>query len=139
MKEQRKQEKKEIAQMREEAEQLITYFRGETDFDFGYNEETLEYLDDLCDRLLKSDDFKEIRSKFEFTLASFLGQCIIENYGGNWIKRSSGWWVIEMNDASLANPFWKVHKKLDGIWGEEMAGFFRYLAVSPEMLRKFEG
>ncbi|MBX7153597.1 MAG: hypothetical protein U0Y96_14830 [Candidatus Kapaibacterium sp.] len=44
---------------------------------------------------------------------AFLGQCIIENYGGQWTKEDSGHVAIAFDDKNKVYPFSKVGKQFD--------------------------
>lgn len=44
---------------------------------------------------------------------AFLGQCIIENYGGQWEREENGHIAIAFDDKNKAYPFSKVSKQFD--------------------------
>lgn len=44
---------------------------------------------------------------------AFLGQCIIENYGGEWIREENGQIAIAFDDKNKIYPFSKVSKQFE--------------------------
>jgi len=44
---------------------------------------------------------------------AFLGQSIIENYGGHWLRDNSGQFAIAFDDKNMIFPFSKVSKQFD--------------------------
>lgn len=100
---------------------------------FGYNRESVEWLDGHIERLRASGGLspEQIENLTEI-FACFLGECMRVANGGNWRKRD-GMWGVFFEDSSGAIPFNKVHKQfVDGAeGGESILLFFDFI---PELL-----
>jgi hypothetical protein len=81
---------------------------------FGYNRESVEWLDGYIERLRDSGKFNEEEQIKGLTInfGSFLGECIRSAYGGEWREHNSTWGVF-FKDSSAAFPFSKVRKQLE--------------------------
>jgi hypothetical protein len=67
-----------------------------------------EYINDIY--LTTSDELKE---KLVSRLGSYLGECIRQNYGGNWVEDSEYGWSVKFSEGNSVFPFTKVEKHLD--------------------------
>lgn len=94
---------------------------------FGYNRESLDYVEGYVERLRNSGMFEEEQQLQNLTavFGSFLGECIVRNYDGEWRKQDRRW-AIYFDDSSAAFPFSKMMKQfengLEG--GDSILGFF---------------
>jgi len=81
---------------------------------FGYNRESIEWLDGYINRLRDSGKFKEQEhlKNLTITFGCFLGECIRAAHGGAWRERDGACGVF-FEDSSGAFPFSKVRKQLD--------------------------
>ena len=81
---------------------------------FGYNRESVEWLDGYIDRLRDSGKFKEEEQLKNLTVSfgCFLGECLRVAYGGAW-REHDGAWGVFFKDSSGAFPFSKVRKQLE--------------------------
>lgn len=97
---------------------------------FGYNRESVEWLDGYIDRLRASGKFNEEEQLRNLTVSfgCFLGECLKAAYGGAW-REHNGAWGVFFKDSSAAFPFSKVRKQLeDGSeGGESILSFYDVL------------
>ena len=91
---------------------LIDTFSRELGVTLRYDAQSVEYLDGYIAR-----NRAGIRKKTDGryggvvdTIGSFLGECIIANYGGQWKQSATGAWGIYFDAKSAVFPFVKVGK-----------------------------
>lgn len=65
------------------------------------------------------------------SIGSFLGECIIANYGGQWRESEGSWGVFfsERNDRSAAFPFNKVRKQLLNGADDSILSFYDVIPI----------
>ncbi|HTS12918.1 MAG TPA: hypothetical protein VMH00_12430 [Candidatus Limnocylindrales bacterium] len=93
---------------------------------FGYNRETVAWLEGFIERQRRREDIAEQEVEDLIQLVgSFLGECLISKYGGAW-RLHEGSWAVFFSDSNAAFPFSKVRKQFEhGIDdGESILGFF---------------
>lgn len=92
-------------------------------FKFGFDAKSVEWLDGFIQRTRNSPSAAENNEKWVSIYGSYLGEAIIQCYGGSWARNESGW-HIRFDDKNGAFPFNKVRKQLQ--FGEEdsIASFF---------------
>lgn len=111
------------------AELVLFHFQDLTDFDFGYNEESVNWLDDFINQQRDRDDFSvEFGEKLTKTIGSFLGQCIINVYGGTWHEAEYGW-SVAFDEKNGAYPFNKVSKQFENGAEDSIHSFFTSIPV----------
>lgn len=92
---------------------------------FGLNAASLAYVEDFIDRQRARSLSIGATDRLISVFGSFLGECILAHYGGQWVEQEDSW-AIRFDDGSLAFPFAKVRKLfasgLEG--GESIVGFF---------------
>src|SRR5215813_12167723 len=93
---------------------------------FGYNRESVVWVDGFIERYRSKPDFTiESAAMLVQVIGSYLGECVIREYGGEWREHEDGWGVF-FDEKNAVFPFVKVHKQfqqgLDG--GESILGFF---------------
>ncbi|WP_139924481.1 hypothetical protein [Hymenobacter sp. DG01] len=64
-------------------------------------------------------------------LGCFLGQCLVETYGGTWAQGPDGTTGVGINQTSFFNPFYRVSEQLAKGETQSVAAFF---AGVPERL-----
>ena len=77
------------------------------------------------------------RNKLEFeqsewpglinSCAAFLGQCIIENYGGNWVQDEDGHLAVAFDERNKCFPFAKVSKQFTNGLEDSVYSFYTVL------------
>jgi hypothetical protein len=110
------------------AHDLIETFGRDLNVTLSYDEASLEYLDGYIGRT--RDAIRE-KSGGKYTglvnvIGSFLGECIIANFGGQWKQSENGAWGVYFENNSAAFPFAKVQKAFseDGQF-QSIASFYR--------------
>jgi hypothetical protein len=102
---------------------------------FGYNRESVAWIEGYIERCRNTPEFSRdgIPGLVE-VLGSYVGECVIHVYGGEWREHSDTWGVF-FDDKNCVFPFAKVHKQFDnGIeGGDSILGFFE---IIPEVFMK---
>lgn len=94
---------------------------------FGFNRESIVWVEGYIERLRNSGEFSDTQKigNLSSVLGSFLGECIVQTYGGEW-RNPNDRWGIYFSNQSAAFPFAKVTKQfengLEG--GDSILGFF---------------
>jgi len=116
------------AEFKRLARNLIETFERDLNVPLAYDEWSLEYLDGYIVR-----NRNVIREKtggrctgIVNTIGSFLGECIIVNYGGQWKQSDNGAWGVYFENNSAAFPFAKVQKAfLEDDLSNSILSFYR--------------
>ena len=83
------------------------------DFDFGYNRESVAWLEGYIERIKAAGILNGPgREKLISVFGSFLGECIARSWGGSW-KQRDGAWGIAFNHEHIALPFAAVASQLE--------------------------
>ena len=94
---------------------VVQQLRTLSGIDFGYTNESVEWLEGYIERLRNSGESDNVEAKDKLTsvFGSFLGESIIRCFGGRWKQHESGMWCVAFNDEDMAFPFAKVAKQMD--------------------------
>lgn len=118
-----------LDKLRANAELVIKQSRQMTDMDFGYNAESVEWLDGFIERQrVRPDMTPELADKLSQVLGSFVGECIIACYGGEWRDDDYGWGVF-FDDKNASYPITKVRKQFENGSTDSVYGFFQNIGV----------
>jgi hypothetical protein len=60
---------------------------------------------------------------------AFLGQCVIENYGGEWKRDEDGHTGVSFDDRNWVFPFAKVSKQFENGLGDSIYSFYTLIPV----------
>lgn len=117
-------------QIRANAEMLVEQLRQLSGSDFGYTEESVEWLEGYIERTKSSGafDIEEKKNRLIGVFGSFLGECIVRCYGGTW-RQHEGVWCVAFSDDNMAFPFAKVAKQIDNGLDDGIAGFFKMIPL----------
>lgn len=77
-----------------------------------FNEEGVKYLEGFIERI-KSQFSKEDSDGIINTCGAFLGQCIINNYGGKWMYDENNRIAIAFDNNNLIYPISKTRKQFE--------------------------
>jgi hypothetical protein len=112
------------------AELVIRQSRSLSGIDFGYTQESVKWLEGYIERLRKAGEFEDVEAKGKLTsvFGSFLGECIVRNYGGAWVQHD-GVWCVAFDDKNIAFPFAKVAKQMDNGLEDGIAGYFDVIPI----------
>lgn len=112
---------------------LIEEFQELAEFELGYDEKSVEWVDNHISQLKEQKHCnREFEEEMTVKIGSYLGECIRENYGGEWIKTNDGW-AVEVNNELTAFPFVKTKKRFDNGYEDSIHSFFdavRHLPIS---------
>jgi len=114
--------------IRANAKLVVDKFRSLSGLEasFGYNRESVAWVDGFIERYRSKPDFTiESAAMLVQVIGSYLGECVIHEYGGEWRQREDGWGVF-FDDKNAVFPFAKVYKQFEnGVErGDSILGFF---------------
>lgn len=109
------------------AELVRTIAREKMSLSINYDEDGVRWLDGYIDRQRDSADDDTKRGLVN-TLGSYLGECVRQTYGGEWIQNPELGWGVRINEKLTAFPFNKVQKQLANADGDSVLGFFTAIA-----------
>jgi len=89
-----------------------------------YDKNSVKFIEGFIERNKANFDNEENKGLIN-SLGSFLGQCIIENYGGQWqLDNETGTIAIVFDDKNKAFPFAKVSKQFDNGLEDSVYSFY---------------
>jgi hypothetical protein len=99
--------------------------------EFGYNAESVEWLDGFIERQRVRPEFAdgEAAERMSQTLGSFLGECVVRCYGGEWREVRGTWAVCFGGDDNAAFPFNKVRKHFADGPEDSVLSWFKTIPV----------
>ena len=123
-------------ELREIAHEVVELVGVSADLAVDFDDRSVAYLDRFIEQhragLAKVD-----RDALALGYGCFLGECILQNYGGQW-DRVDGQWSIRLNGGAVVRPFVKVAKQLSsGASGRDSIHRF-YRAIPSLMGLRFE-
>lgn len=98
---------------------------------FGYNSESVEWVEGFIERLRSNGDMSpEKTHRLVQVYGSYLGECIIHCYGGEW-RESEGTFGVFFDDDNAAFPFAKVEKQFNNgaEVGDSISSFYRCIPL----------
>lgn len=128
--------------IRANAELVVGQLRGASGIEgFGYNAESVEWLDGFIERQRVRPEFAgdEAAERMSQTLGSFLGECVVRCYGGEW-RELEGTWAVDFGGGNAAFPFNKVRKQFANGAEDSVLSWFetipliiaRHVGATPE-------
>lgn len=110
--------------IKDNAELVVKQMREVSDIDFGYNAESVAWLEGYIERQRNREDIKqETIERLVSVFGSYLGECIIRCYGGKW-ENDDGQWRVRLDDKGAAYPFNKVEKQFENGAEDSIRSFF---------------
>lgn len=95
-----------------------------TQLNLKYNGESVLFIEGFIERN-KDRISKEERNGFISSLGSFIGQCIIENYGGQWqVDNEEGSVAVAFDVNNKVYPFAKISKQFDNGLEDSVYSFY---------------
>lgn len=108
-----------------ELEKLAESVRVE--LNLKYDADSVKFIEGFIERN-KGDLEKEKWKGLINSLGSFLGQCIIENYGGQWQPdNETASIAVALDDKNKAYPFAKVSKQFDNGLEDSVYSFYKII------------
>ena len=100
-------------QIKDLAQKLVSTLSERLGVQLRYDRASVEWVDGYIERVRLNLDESSIVG-LTTSIGSFLGECVIANYGGQWRESEGSWGVFfsDSNDRSAAFPFNKVRKQL---------------------------
>lgn len=115
--------------IRANAELVIKQLGPLSNLEFGYNAESVVWVDGFIEQQRsRSDIDKNVIDGLINVLGSFLGECIIRCFGGQW-QNVDGEWFIRFDDENAAYPFNKVRKQFTKGPEDSIKSFFELIPV----------
>jgi hypothetical protein len=113
--------------IRANAERVVSVARKKLGTDVGYDAAGVEWLDGYIQRQHEQGN-PDNRAGLVSTLGSYLGECIIRSFGGEWAE-VDGSWCVQFDDRNAAYPFAKVGKQLEHGAEDSVLSFFTAIPV----------
>jgi hypothetical protein len=117
--------------IRKNADLVVREMRKISGIDFGYTVESVAWLDGYVERQrVRPDMDDEFVDRLVSVLGSYLGECIIQCYGGQWMN-SDGQWCVCFDEGNCAFPFNKIRKQFENgaEAGDSIASFFSTIPI----------
>src|SRR4030095_11778686 len=104
---------------------------------FGFDAPSVQWLEGFIERQrIREDVGPEFVSKMVSGLGSYLGECIVRSYGGQWALGNDGW-RVQFDDKNAAFPFAKVQKQFAN--GKDAGdGVYGFFTAIPILFRRIE-
>ena len=118
--------------IRANAEMVVRQMSLISDTDFGYTQESVKWLEGYIERLRLSGEFENVETKTKLisVFGSFLGECVVRNYGGTWkVYEDAGVWCVAFDDDNIAFPFAKVAKQMENGLEDGIASYFTVIPI----------
>jgi hypothetical protein len=116
------------SQIRSNAELVRSVAREQLGVVVDYDEAGVRWLDGYIDRQREAAE-PELKARLASTLGSYLGECIRQTYGGEWLQDPEAGWTVKISEKLSVYPFNKVQKQLAEGDGESVLGFFTTIAA----------
>ncbi|HUS36496.1 MAG TPA: hypothetical protein VM680_14185 [Verrucomicrobiae bacterium] len=119
-----------IDKIQANAQMTVEQLRQLSRIDFGYNAASIEWLEGYIERLRTSGEYEDeaTKEKLISVFGSFVGECIVRCYGGEWTTDKDGNWSVRFGD-NFAFPFTKVTKQIENGLEDGIGGFFRAIPL----------
>ena len=88
-----------------------------------YDSESVKFVEGFIERN-KTEFPKEQWDGLINSCGAFLGQCVIENYGGKWEKDVNGHICVSFDDKNKVYPFAKVSKQFENGLEDSIHSFY---------------
>jgi hypothetical protein len=108
--------------IRANAELVVGIARDQLGVEVGYDEAGVRWLDRYVQRQHEQGNPAN-RDGLVNTLGSYLGECIIQSFGGEWAE-IDGTWCVRFDVGNAAYPFAKVGKQLENGAADSVLPFF---------------
>ena len=120
--------------IRANAELVIKQLGPLSSLAFGYNAESVAWVDGFIEQQRsRSDIDKNEINGLVNVLGSFLGECIIRCFGGNW-SNTDGEWCVRFDDENVVYPLNKIRKQFTNGQEDSIRSFF---ALIPVMFKQY--
>jgi hypothetical protein len=126
-----------LAGIRANAELVVEQFGGVSGLDhFGYDAPSVQWVEGFIERQrVRADVDPRFVDQMVSVLGSYLGECIIRTYGGQWSLGEEGW-RVEFDPKNAAFPFAKVEKQFANGAEDGISSFFTAIPLIIPSLRE---
>lgn len=98
-------------------------------FTFGYDAQSVAWLDGYIERQrARAEITEELINGLVNALGSYLGECVIQSYGGYW-EEEAGQWRVSFDDENAVYPFAKVAKQFNNGSEDSIRSFFETIPL----------
>jgi hypothetical protein len=105
-----------------------------------YDGDSIKLLEGFIERQ-KTQFTQEEKEGLINSCAAFLGQCIIENYGGNWKRDPDDHSYIAFDEKNCVYPFSKVRKQFENGLDDSIHSFYTVIPwifkLEPKVKKKW--
>lgn len=112
---------------RANAELVVSIAGKQLDVEVGMDEAGVRWLDGYIQRQHEQGN-PTYCDGLASTLGSYLGECIIQCFGGRWAE-IGGSWCVRFSVGNAAYPLAKVRKQLENGAGDSVLSFFTAIPV----------
>ncbi len=118
-----------LAKIKANAELVNQQFLEISDVEFGYNAASVRWLDGYIERQRERPDRNDNEVEgLVNVLGSWLGECLIACYGGEWAEIDGGW-SVSFDESNAAFPISKVRKHFQNGSSDSVLRFFETIPV----------
>lgn len=117
--------------LRANAELVVGQLREASGIEaFGYDAESVAWVDGFIERQRVRPEFADdaAADRLSQTLGSYLGECVIRCYGGEW-REQEGTWAVDFGGGNAVFPFNKVRKQFRHGAGDSVRSWFETIPV----------
>ncbi len=100
------------SEFQEDAQLVIDVLSEKEQVHLDYSAESISWLDNYIDEHradLNDGDKLLLQEKF----GAFLGESILRNFGGRWVRNNDNHWMIAFGETVKASPFELIAQHLD--------------------------
>jgi hypothetical protein len=116
-----------IAAIRANAALVVSIANDRPGQELAFDEQAIRWLDGYIQRQYEAGD-PTSRDGLVNTLGSFLGECIIRSFGGEWAY-VDGSWCVRFDEKNAVFPFAKVAKQLENGSVDSVLSFFTIIPI----------
>ena len=79
---------------------------------------------------------ESVQQQYVLIAGAYLGECLIETYGGQWIEHEPEVWGVKFNDDLVTFPIGKVQKFVEDPMGDSFASLYATVPRIIELNKK---
>jgi hypothetical protein len=123
-----------VEAIRSNAALVVSVARDQLGHDLAFDEKSVRWLDGYIQRQHEGGETGN-RDGLINTLGSFLGECIIQTFGGTWALVDNAW-CVRFDETNAVFPFAKVAKQLENGSEDSVLSFFTLIPILFREIRK---
>ena len=113
--------------VKQNAEHTIKMFERSHNMTLNYDEKSIKFVDDFINQSGYKFDDKQKEQLINF-LGSFLGECIRQNYGGNW-ELANAEPAVKFDEKNAVFPFNKIRKQFENGQEDSILSFYQVIPL----------